>query len=110
MNELEIQFILLFLKNKKIISSSYLLNQIFTRFGVFSSVENALLNLEQKKLIATGGFFEGTSGLIKNIKITEEGISYINSFEENNLISKMEAEFSNFEPFKKILLNQNESN
>lgn len=103
MQTLSTQLILLLLQDSQVINTSYLLHQIFTRLGIFLSVEELILEMEKEQLIKTDGYFEGNSKLIKNIQITEKGLEYISNNNKAKILSDMESKFSNFDSIKKVI-------
>lgn len=68
------------IQRKGLVTSSYFLAQVMPRFGVITSVQPIIEELEAQRLVIHEGLFDDTSGLFKNITITELGQKFLEDF------------------------------
>ena len=91
--ELIQNFTIFLVKRKSRIDSSYFLHNVFTSIGYFGSIKNVIDEMSKAKLLKHEGYFDNTSGLIKNITLTKEGDNKFSEINIADLIEQMESVF-----------------
>ncbi len=71
------KLVMTIVQRKGVISSSYFLSQLLPNLGVITSVGPLIEELTAQNYLANEGPFDGTSGLIKNISITDIGRQFL---------------------------------
>lgn len=92
------------LKRKKEVSSSYFFHQLFISIGIFMSIEDLLLRLESNSLLRHDGYFDTTSGLLKNISITDEGIDFVDKNDLTVVARMLTERYGDNELIDRIIL------
>lgn len=90
-------------KRKGTVSSSYFFSQIFSVLGVDIPLIGLINNLTDQSLIIHEGRFEGTSGLIKNISLTERGIDFVTTHPIQDYTSHYKSSFGHSELLASLL-------
>jgi hypothetical protein len=85
--------VLSLISRKKVIASSYFLNQIFQNIGIFESVEKCVLSYAEEGLLKHDGYFEGSTGLLKNIQLTDKGYSLVEEDRKNINLEEIQRHF-----------------
>lgn len=96
--------VLVLINRKKEVDSSYFFNQIFTRLGIFNSVQDTINELNDNELIVHDGYFDGNSGFFRNISLSNKGKQYIQSQNTTDLYNLMDSEFENFSFLKPVFI------
>ena len=102
-NDLTEMLTLTLIDKKQTVESSYFFHQLYTRLGIFEPINSIIRGLVDKTYITHDGDFGENSGLIKNIKITDQGTHYLERTLTEKAISKMEIEFDNFATVKEAV-------
>lgn len=76
------KFIILKFLSKNAVSTSAFFSKIMTRIGYFAKVTDLIIEMKERGLLTFEGFFDNTSGIIKNIKITDMGLTEYNNTKE----------------------------
>lgn len=92
-----------FIYKKRVLASSYTLHQLFTFVGAFAvGTPQLLAGMEADGLIQHEGFFDATSGLLKNIALTSKGALMAEQYSINTHQLALEQEFSNFHKYRDL--------
>lgn len=83
--------VLSIINRKKIVESSYFLNQVFQNIGIFDSVEKSLLDYADEGLLEYEGYFEGNTRILKNIQITDKGILILDKSKNEETLQTMQT-------------------
>jgi hypothetical protein len=95
-------FIIYLIKKKKIICSSYFIHNIFTSIGYFFSVSDIIEEMNKDEYLKHEGYFDGTSGLVKNITLTDKGEKRFKEINILKTIEQMEASLGKSDLLDKI--------
>lgn len=94
---MNIEYIILYMINRKgTVSSSHFFHQLFTRLGIFNSIEDTLEKMANKKLLTIEGYFDNT-GLMKNITITDDGKAILLKQDMKDVFIQIRNEFGDSE-------------
>lgn len=93
--------VLRYLRNKKALHSSHALYRLFSAVGVYSvGVPQLLARLEADGLIRHDGPFDATSGLLKNLTLTDAGLRAAESAPLEAHAEALNQEFSGYEKYQ----------
>jgi hypothetical protein len=91
---------------RQIVDSSYFFHQIFTKLGIFVSVEKLIKEYSSDKFLRFQEEFDNNSGFIRNISLDLNGIELLKKQPIENYLEEMNECFDNFEFLKTKILNQ----
>ena len=88
---------------KEVVSSSYFFIQLFPVIGVIVSPNKLISELADERLLSHGGYFDGTSGLIKDIVLTEYGQEFLKDYSVRSYAPQYMEVFGQSDLLKTIL-------